>query len=93
MRVSAPPFVKPCYYGTDIDDEEKLIANHHSVEEIAQIIGVDSLGFLSREGVTRIPENTSGFCAACFTGDYPCEPPKNPGKSKFERKISEGKES
>ena len=93
MRVSAPPFVSECYYGTDIDDKNKLIANHHTVEEIAEIIGVDSLGFLSREGVTKIPENSSGVCAACFTGDYPCEPPKNPGKSKFERKISEGKES
>ena len=46
MRVSAPPFVAPCYYGTDIDDAENLIANHHTVEEIAQIIGVDSLGYL-----------------------------------------------
>ena len=93
LRSSAPEFLNPCYFGTDIDSRENLIACNHTVEEIAQIIGVDSLGFLSREGVTKIPENTSGFCAACFTGDYPCEPPKNPGKSKFERKISEGKES
>ena len=93
LRSSAPEFLNPCYFGTDIDSRENLIACNHTVEEIAQIIGVDSLGFLSREGVTKIPENSSGFCAACFTGDYPCEPPKNPGKSKFERKISEGKES
>ena len=49
MRVSAPPFVSECYYGTDIDDKNKLIANHHTVEEIAEIIGVDSLGYLSLE--------------------------------------------
>ncbi len=50
MRVSAPPFVSACYYGTDIDDQDKLIANNHSVEEIAKIIGVDSLGYLSIAG-------------------------------------------
>ena len=47
MRISAPPFLAACYYGTDIDDPEKLIANHHTVEEIAAQIGADSLGYLS----------------------------------------------
>ena len=67
MRVSAPPFVAACYYGTDIDDPSKLIANNHSVEEIAKIIGVDSLGYLSLQDVVKLADNTQcGFCTACF---------------------------
>ena len=88
MRVSAPPFVKPCYYGTDIDDEEKLIANHHSVEEIGRIIGVDSLGYLSMEHVVRLAGDTDeGFCTACFGGGYPTSIPKNGGKDRFQQRI------
>ena len=56
MRVSAPPFVAACYYGTDIDDPSKLIANNHSVEEIAKIIGVDSLGYLSLQDVVKLAD-------------------------------------
>ena len=92
MRVSAPPFVKPCYYGTDIDDEEKLIANHHSVEEIARIIGVDSLGYLSMEHVVRLAGDTDeGFCTACFGGGYPTSIPKIGEKDRFELKIHASK--
>ena len=88
MRVSAPPFVKPCYYGTDIDDEEKLIANHHSVEEIGRIIGVDSLGYLSMEHVVRLAGDADeGFCTACFGGGYPTSIPKNGGKDRFQQRI------
>ncbi|MDD3347066.1 amidophosphoribosyltransferase [Oscillibacter sp.] len=90
MRVSAPPFVAPCYYGTDIDDPTKLIANNHSVEEIAQIIGVDSLGYLSLSDVVKLADNTeSGFCTACFGGGYPTSIPQSGGKDRFECKISE----
>ena len=90
MRVSAPPFVSECYYGTDIDDKNKLIANHHTVEEIAQIIGVDSLGYLSIQDVVKLADNTeSGFCTACFGGGYPTSTPKDGGKDRFECKISE----
>ena len=90
MRVSAPPFVSECYYGTDIDDKNKLIANHHTVEEIAQIIGVDSLGYLSIQDVVKLADNTeSGFCTACFGGGYPTSIPKDGGKDRFECKISE----
>ena len=92
FRSSAPKFLNPCYFGTDIDSRENLIACKYTTEEIAEIIGVDSLGFLSTDGVLKIPDNSCGFCDACFTGNYPCNPPKNPGKSKFEKKISEGKE-
>ena len=66
MRVSAPPFVAPCYYGTDIDSPENLIANLHSVEEIAGIIGVDSLGYLSMEHTKQLAPCCGGLCTACF---------------------------
>ena len=92
MRVSAPPFVSECYYGTDIDDKNKLIANHHTVEEIAEIIGVDSLGYLSIEDVVKLADNTQGgFCTACFGGGYPTAIPQDSGKDRFECKISERK--
>ena len=64
MRVSAPPFVAPCYYGTDISDTAGLIANAHSTEEIAALIGADSLGYLSREHVIRLTGADTGFCTA-----------------------------
>ena len=92
MRVSAPPFVSECYYGTDIDDKNKLIANHHTVEEIAEIIGVDSLGYLSLDDVVKLADNTQGgFCTACFGGGYPTAIPQDSGKDRFECKISERK--
>ena len=90
MRSSAPPFMNPCYFGTDIDSRDKLIACKHSLEEIRQILGVDSLGYLSCENVLRLCDNSAGFCTACFDGNYPCPPPSNPGKNRFERKIREG---
>ena len=87
MRVSAPPFIAPCFYGTDIDSPENLIANHHSVEEIAGIIGVDSLGYLSLEDLRRIPGEDRGLCAACFSGRYPTRTPDITAKNRFEQKI------
>lgn len=89
MRVSAPPFMHPCYFGTDIDSRDKLIACQHSVEEIRQIIGADSLGYLSVGSVKMLADNTQGFCTACFTGDYPCKPPEKSSKSRFETKLPE----
>ena len=94
MRVSAPPFLNPCYYGTDIDSRDNLIACKHSVEEIAKIIGVDSLGYLSVESVKQIAKgvNGGGYCTACFDGKYPTEIPKFSEKDRFETKISENRE-
>lgn len=90
MRLSAPPFLHPCYFGTDIDSTENLIAHNHSVEEIAEIIGVDSLGFLPIAAVHKLADNSNcGFCAACFTGEYPAKPPEKPKASKFETPIGE----
>ena len=87
MCVSAPPFIAPCYYGTDIDSADHLIANHHSVAEIADLIGVDSLGYLSMEHVTRLAGNSGGFCISCFSGIYPTSIPQAGQKDRFEKKI------
>ena len=87
MRVSSPTFLNPCFYGTDIDSKDNLIACHHSVEEIAKIIGADSLGFLSVENVRDIAGGEC--CTACFDGKYPTAIPKDNRKSRFESKISD----
>ncbi|MBQ7566771.1 MAG: amidophosphoribosyltransferase [Oscillospiraceae bacterium] len=91
MRVSAPRFLNPCYYGTDIDSRDHLIACRYTVEETARIIGADSLGYLSVENVKRIATGTdrNDCCTACFDGEYPGKIPTNTNKSRFERKISE----
>ncbi|MBR4725922.1 MAG: amidophosphoribosyltransferase [Lachnospiraceae bacterium] len=88
MRVSAPPFIRPCYYGTDIDSADTLIANHMSVEEIAEEIGVTSLGYLSIENVKLLTGTDTGFCTACFDGIYPTKVPDGMVKNRFESKIS-----
>lgn len=90
MRISSPPFISECFFGTDIDSRENLIANKHSVEEIAEIIGVDSLGFLSTDSVVKIAENAGcGFCTGCFSGKYPIDVPTEIPKDKFEMKFDE----
>lgn len=88
MRISAPPFLHPCYYGTDIDSEENLIACRHSMEEIAGLIGADTLGYLPIDKLDRLV-GSSEYCAACFDGDYPTEIPADLRKDRFERKLSE----
>ena len=88
LRISAPPFLNPCYYGTDIDSQENLIACHHSVEEIAQIIGADSLGYLPVEQLETLI-GKAHCCNACFTGQYPTPIPQDTRKDRFERKLSE----
>ena len=87
MRISAPPFLHPCYYGTDIDSEEHLISSRHSVEEIAKMIGVDSLGYLPREALGRLIGGED-YCSACFSGQYPTAIPKDTRKDQFEQKLS-----
>jgi len=88
MRVSAPPFLFPCYFGTDIDSQENLIACRHTVEEIEEIIGVDSLGYLSVSDLTKLVSGSCmGLCDACFTGNYAVDISGVSKKSKFERKI------
>lgn len=76
MRVSSPPITGPCWYGIDTPDRDQLIAANHSTDEIARMIGVDSLGYLSLEGMLgAVPSGPDGFCHACFSGQYPTQPP------------------
>lgn len=87
VRIAAPPFTHPCYYGTDVDSQESLIASHHTVEEVCRIIGADSLGFLGVEYLPRLPQGGAAhdYCTACFTGDYKTPTPTPGNKSVFER--------
>ena len=90
MRVSAPPFLNPCYYGTDIDSRDSLIACHHTVDEIADIIGVDSLGYLDVNHLDMlVGGHNESFCSACFDGAYPTNVPAETAKNRFENKINE----
>jgi len=93
LRISSPPFLNPCYYGTDIDSRENLVACSHTVEETAKLIGANTLGYLPVEDLPYLvgAEGREGFCDACFTNDYPTEIPVISGKSRFEFKISERK--
>lgn len=84
VRISSPPFLWPCYFGTDIPEREQLIAYNRTVEEIRQIIGADSLGYLDIE---RLEEMSEGLpiCKGCFNGKYPMEPPTEDIRGDFER--------
>ncbi len=84
MRVSSPPVTHPCFYGIDTDSQDHLIAATKSVGEIAEQIGVDSLAYLSWEGMLAATrEDSSSFCSACFTGDYPISVPEPLKRSKL----------
>lgn len=72
LRISAPEFISPCYFGTDIPDKSSLVSCKHNVEELCELVGADSLGFLSLENLHNIAPNARcGFCDGCFTGNYP----------------------
>ena len=75
VKVSAPPFLHPCYFGTDIPSEDQLIASGRTIEEIRQIIGADSLSYLKMERLSELSEGLP-ICTACFSGDYPLDPPQ-----------------
>jgi amidophosphoribosyltransferase len=84
MRVSSAPITGPCYYGIDTPRREELIAANLSIDEIASDLGVDTLGYLSLEGMlASVPGGPGGFCHACFSGDYPTPPPTDPDKLRF----------
>ena len=93
LRISSPPFLNPCYYGTDATNSDTLIASHHTIDEIAEIIGVDSLGYLSIDGIKHIAcTERCGYCTACFDGIYPTEKPSSTDRSvKYDKKFSENK--
>ena len=84
MRVSSPPFLHPCYFGTDVPEREQLIAHNRSVDEICRIIGADSLGYLRLE---RLSEMVDGLpvCRGCFTGKYPLDPPTEDIRGEYDR--------
>ena len=90
LRSSAPPFINPCYYGTDIDSRDALIAATHTLEEITKITGADTVGYLRLEDVTKLAPGATckGYCTACFDGKYPTEIPE-PISDKYDKKISE----
>jgi len=84
LRSSAPPFRYPCYFGTDVPNQDALIAFERNETELAKIFGADSVGFNSHEAIGRIFENAGcPVCQACFTGEYPIEPPAEPEKNIF----------
>lgn len=84
VRISSPPFLWPCYFGTDIPEREQLIAYNRTIEEIRDVIGADSLGYLEIERLEQMVEGLS-ICKGCFTGTYPMEPPKEDIRGDFER--------
>ena len=83
MRVSSPPFLWPCYFGTDIPARDQLIAYNRSVEEICKVIGADSLGYLREERLSQIVEGRE-ICSGCFTGKYPLDPPEGDIRGEFD---------
>ena len=91
IRSSAPAFLNPCYYGTDISSRDSLIACKHTPEEMAKIFGADSVGFLPLEDVFKlgVGGNCKGYCAACFNGEYPTAEPTEDKSKKYDQKISE----
>ena len=88
MRVSSPPFLYPCYFGTDISSQDYLIACRLSEEEIRKQIGADSLGYLSLESLHKIAaESKTDFCDGCFSGNYPIEVQQEESADKYRRKL------
>ena len=84
VRIASPPFLWPCYFGTDIPERKQLIAYNRTVEEICEIIGADSLGYLSVDRLAEMVEELP-ICKGCFTGTYPMEPPAQDIRGDYER--------
>ena len=87
LRISSPPFLWPCYYGTDIPSKDQLIACKHTIEEIGQMNFADSIDFLKLENLPHMlhKDTDEGYCDACFSGDYPAEIPDE----EFARKMNQ----
>lgn len=84
VRISAPPFLHPCYFGTDIPDEDQLIAHNRTIDEIRDLLGADSLSYLNVERLNEMAEGLP-ICTACFSGNYPIEPPKEDIRGEYNR--------
>ena len=85
VRISSPPFLYPCYFGTDVPSCEQLIAHKHTVAQICEMIGADSLGYLDGERLPELIDGDTGYCDACFSGKYPVAPPKEDIRGEYER--------
>ena len=84
VRISAPPFLHPCYFGTDIPSEDQLIAHGRTIDEIRKEIGADSLGYLELDRLSEMAEGLP-ICTACFSGNYPIEPPTEDIRGEYNR--------
>lgn len=84
VRISSPPFLYPCYFGTDIPSDDQLIAHNNTVEQICEMIGADTLGYLDVTRLSDMLNGDTGYCDACFTGNYPIEPPKKDIRGDYE---------
>ena len=96
LRISSPPFIWPCFYGTDIPSRDELIAVKHSVDEICKLTGADTLGFFPPDKLNELLlGKKSGICDACFSGHYPTKIPekmlagKERGGVNFDKKLPE----
>jgi len=84
MRISCPPIKYPCFYGIDFPTKEELVSSSRSTKEIKELLGVDTLGYISLEGLLSPFENPKNFCTACFTGKYPVKIKENLNKKALE---------
>lgn len=85
VRISSPPFLYPCYFGTDVPSCDQLIAHNNTVEQICRLIGADSLGYLDGERLPELIDGDTGYCDACFSGNYPVEPPSEDIRGEFDQ--------
>ena len=84
VRISSPPFLYPCYFGTDVPNDDQLIAHNNTIDQICKMIGADSLGYLDVERLHELVNGEHNYCDACFSGNYPIEPPKEDIRGEFE---------
>ena len=84
VRISSPPFLWPCYFGTDVPEKEQLIAHNRTIDEIRDIIGADSLGYLDISRLRKVAGGL-GICTGCFNGNYPMEPPTEDIRGDFDK--------
>ncbi|MBO4681394.1 MAG: amidophosphoribosyltransferase [Clostridiales bacterium] len=85
MRISSPPFLWPCFFGTDVPAREQLIAYNRTIEQIREKIGADTLGYLREDRLSELVSNNINICKGCFTGTYPEQPPEEDIRGEFEK--------
>lgn len=85
VRISSPPFLYPCYFGTDVPSCDQLIAHNNTIDEICSMLGADSLGYLDGQRLHELIEGDRGYCDACFSGKYPVAPPDADIRGEYEK--------